>query len=62
MHQECAYRAVAGSLGHISRQCGCYVPGSQERDPEGMTVREAAKAAWEFGILLQTIRKPREVN
>jgi hypothetical protein len=39
---------VIGSLGHQQRRCGCYVEGSTEDDPPGMTMREAAKAAWEY--------------
>ncbi len=49
LHRECAYRAACGSLAHLMRKCSCYVPGSQEGDPEGMTKREAARAAWGFG-------------
>jgi hypothetical protein len=62
MHRECAYRAACGSLAHLERRCSCYVPGSQEGDPEGMTTRKAAMAAWEFGILLYTAKKGREAN
>lgn len=46
MHTECAYRAVAGSVAHLEKRCSCYVPGSEEGDPPGMTKREAASAAW----------------
>jgi hypothetical protein len=59
MHRECAYRAACGSLAHLMRRCSCYVPGSCEGDPKGMTTREAAMAAWEFGILLSTIKAAR---
>ena len=45
MHQECSIRSAVGSVAHIERRCGCYVPGSEEGDPPGMSVREAAKAA-----------------
>lgn len=44
-HPECNFRAIMGSVSHIERRCGCYVPGATETDPEGMTRREAAKAA-----------------
>lgn len=44
-HDACAFRSVAGSVAHILRRCSCYVPGSTEGDPEGMTLREAAVAA-----------------
>lgn len=45
-HTECFLRAVIGSVAHIERRCSCYVPGSTEEDPPGMTVRESARAAW----------------
>jgi hypothetical protein len=45
MHRECAHRSILGSVAHIERRCSCYVPGSTESDPPGMTVREAARAA-----------------
>jgi hypothetical protein len=44
-HRNCFLRATIGSVAHIQRRCGCYVPGSTEGDPEGMTRREAADAA-----------------
>lgn len=51
MHRECAWRAACGSLAHLQRKCRCFVRGSEEGDPPGLTKREAAKAAWEFGML-----------
>lgn len=62
MHQECAYRAACGSLAHIAHRCSCYVPDSQEGDPEGLTKREAAMEAWPFGILLHTVMNARSAN
>lgn len=59
MHRECAYRAVMGSLAHFQKRCSCSVPGSTENDPPGLTKRQAAMKAWEFGILLHTITKAR---
>jgi hypothetical protein len=44
-HRECEMRAVLGSVAHLERRCGCFVPGSTENDPPGMTRREAARAA-----------------
>jgi len=44
-HMECNFRAAMGSVAHIEKRCGCFVPGSTETDPQGMTCREAAKAA-----------------
>lgn len=45
LHHECQFRLVAGSVAHIEKRCGCYVPGSTEGDPPGMKPREAAQAA-----------------
>jgi len=42
-HPECMARSVIGSVGHQRRTCPCY--GGTESDPEGMTKREAARAA-----------------
>jgi hypothetical protein len=47
MHRECLFRGVAGSVAHIERRCGCYVPGSIEGDPPGMTLRQGAIAAFQ---------------
>lgn len=46
-HHECSARAILGSVAHIERRCGCFIPGAEETDPPGMTRREAAKAAWQ---------------
>jgi hypothetical protein len=45
VHRECMIRAVSGSVAHIQKRCMHFIPGSTETDPEGMTKREAAKAA-----------------
>jgi hypothetical protein len=45
MHRNCGLRGILGSLAHVQGRCGCYVPGSHESDPEGMTLRQAADAA-----------------
>ena len=45
MHMECGFRMSCGSVAHIERRCHCYVPGSTECDPPGMTKRQAARAA-----------------
>lgn len=44
-HRACWLRSVIGSVAHLERRCSCFVPGSTESDPPGMTVREAAEAA-----------------
>lgn len=45
-HVECLFRAVVGSVAHIERRCSCYVLGSTAGDPEWMSQREAAIAAY----------------
>jgi hypothetical protein len=45
-HHECAVRAIAGSVAHIEKRCSCFVPGSIEGDPIGMTPRHAAIKAY----------------
>jgi len=44
-HKECLARQLLGSLAHIEGRCGCYVPGSAEGDPPGLSRREAARQA-----------------
>lgn len=44
-HYECRMRAVVGSVAHSEGRCSCFVPGSTEGDPPGLTAREAAHAA-----------------
>jgi hypothetical protein len=46
-HLNCFLRGTYGSVAHIEKRCGCYVEGSTEGDPEGMTKRQAADAAVE---------------
>ncbi len=47
-HRECFIRTIFGSIGHQLRTCSCY--GGKEGDPEGLTLREAAKLVdnWMF--------------
>jgi hypothetical protein len=44
-HRDCALRLLIGSVAHLEHRCGCYVPGATERDPAGLTRRQAAEAA-----------------
>jgi hypothetical protein len=44
-HLNCFMRQTIGSVAHQLKQCRCYVPGSTEEDPPGMTKRQAADAA-----------------
>lgn len=44
-HRNCFVRSTAGSVAHIQKRCSCYVLGSKENDPPGMTKRQAADAA-----------------
>lgn len=43
IHLECVLRMAVGSVGHQRRECSCF--GGTKDDPEGMTRREAARAA-----------------
>ena len=47
-HRECFLRHIFGSVGHQRGKCSCY--GGTEEDPEGMTKREAARAAVRFFV------------
>jgi hypothetical protein len=44
-HRNCFLRGVLGSVAHIEKRCSCYVRGSIEGDPAGMTARQSADAA-----------------
>lgn len=44
-HRVCLFRSVSGSVAHIEGRCGCFVPGSSERDDPGLTRLQAAEAA-----------------
>jgi hypothetical protein len=49
-HRECMLRIVIGSVSHIEHRCSCYVPGSVDSDPPGLSLRQGAQAAlraWE---------------
>lgn len=43
-HFDCKVRRVIGGVNHILRKCSC-CGGSEPPDPDGMTKRQAAKAA-----------------
>lgn len=43
-HHECFIRSIIGSVGHQMHVCSCY--GGYAGDPEGMTKRQAAIAAF----------------
>lgn len=45
LHRNCHLRSIVGSIAHQQRRCGCFVAGSTEHDPPGMTIRQAADAA-----------------
>ena len=44
-HRNCHLRQIIGSVAHVERRCGCYVSGSEENDPPGLSLRQAADAA-----------------
>jgi hypothetical protein len=45
MHVECFTRQVLGSVGHQLGLCACF-GGDYEGEPETMSTRDAARAAW----------------
>ena len=44
-HTECLIRATVGSAAHQLHECRCY--GGTREDPPGLTVRQAAKLAFD---------------
>jgi len=46
-HVECWVRMLVGSTGHQLRLCPCF-GGDYEGEPEGMSRRDAARAAWDL--------------
>lgn len=56
-HYECGIRMFAGSVAHILHQCGCYVPGSTETDPPGLTLRQAATEAMHAFLMVEACKK-----
>lgn len=55
MHPECAFRVVAGSVGHLLKMCSCH--GGVMEDPALMTRRNGARAAMEIFRLLEAQRE-----
>jgi hypothetical protein len=51
-HRECLFRAVMGGANHILKRCSCY-GGAEPPDPPGLTMREAARAAWRAYLSIQ---------
>ncbi len=47
-HYECLFRSIMGSLAHLQGRCSCFVLGSSENDPKGMSLREGAQAAFDY--------------
>lgn len=45
MHGECLLYTLVGSVGHQKGTCPCR--GGTEEDPPGLTLRQAARAAWD---------------
>jgi hypothetical protein len=45
MHAACFIRALCGSVAHVMKRCSCYVPGSSDLDPPGLSKRKAAVAS-----------------
>lgn len=45
-HTECFFRIISGSIGHMQRRCNCY--GMEDTSEDGLTLRQAALAAWDY--------------
>jgi hypothetical protein len=63
MHRACGLRSIIGSVAHQMKTCSCFVCGSSDGDPEGMTRREAAEAAlslWETTARLRRTAREEE--
>lgn len=50
LHVECMHREVNGSVGHQLKACPCF--GGRFDDPPGLTMREAAQAAFRLAAEL----------
>jgi hypothetical protein len=59
-HRECLFRCVAGSAAHLRRQCACY--GGTGEDPPGLTLREAARLAWDTAQALMKAQALTKTN
>jgi hypothetical protein len=46
-HVECFIRQIIGSVGHQLKVCSCF-GGNDACEPEGMSTRESARAAFEL--------------
>ena len=57
MHRNCGLRGILGSVAHLQGRCSCYVPGSTEGDPEGLTLRQAAEAAVREWRRLEAVKR-----
>ena len=47
-HYECHMRMIVGSVAHLQGRCSCY--GGDDADPPEMTLRQAARAAFEYWV------------
>jgi hypothetical protein len=62
IHWECAIRSIAGSVAHQEQRCSCYVKGSEEEDPPGMSKRQGAKVAMDLWNVLNRRRGNASTN
>ena len=58
-HRECLVRAVFGSAAHQLGECSCF--GGDREDPPGVSVREAAKLAYDTFTCLRHAREHQEL-
>jgi hypothetical protein len=48
VHHACFMRPIIGSVAHLEKRCGCFVPGADDNDDPNLTPRQAAQAALEL--------------
>jgi hypothetical protein len=52
VHRECAVRMIVGSAAHQLGECTCH--GGVREDPPGVTLREAARLAYDTFMTLRS--------
>lgn len=57
MHHACTVRAIMGSIGHLEGKCACFVAGSTDDDPPGISKRAAAELVVKW---IDNLRRPQQ--
>lgn len=61
IHLECDVRSIIGGINHQKKLCTC-CGGTEEPDPENLTIRQAAKAAADYWWEQSKVRAPMIAN